>query len=1143
MAVVSPPPPPPRSNGMVRSATLHIALPTLASTSTPPLPPPVQTLPTVEENGVLPVSEKTTAAREKVASGGRGGEGFAPATLPPPTAPTPDNGCAIVGEEPAERRGSTSTTSSSQTLASTSSDMSFAGQDGKWHQMYPRPAKTGRGRRDSEVSAASHGEEACGSTGPKVSRWKALFSPSSTASSRSSTPLPPPSSTNGRPPSRLFGPRNSLASAAMAKSASADTPSASPARTPRASVYGGVGLTTAQDPQVLPTQGMGRRASEPLSPSLLQQQQATLPSAYSSSALPTSSTNPSARWKNPFSARPSTSSGLPNGTTSRPFGAPPPKSTSLHLLTEWTTPPISSSPSSSPTTTKKTRLRTRPSTSSGIPSSSFPTPARPTLGPPVGSSSELDDSFHLARAPLPAPIPAVTNGTSSSSAATGSPAKTLFAKKGRPSTSTGTPERAPTLSTSTSSSAMPLSSSLTHERSSSTVSEASSALEFLSSPTTNTKKKPSLSDSAFKAGKTLLSRRQHQRQPSHQRASSLGTDTGEDGVEELAPPSEEEILSWKRPGSRTGRSVGSSREMEGFLFGSSRGGRGGRERGWSAGSSSRRSGSDGAEGGPRRGSDSSEEVLVISSAGSRPGSGGAGAGGSAGGASAGREDGKKEADEAAFSVPPRTSALPLFPPASIASTSANTFTSTTSTTGPSPFPAAHFPSSSQKEGRRRSSASPRPNTAPALPGSLPNSGSSPFAPVMSKSTSITSNGLSAHSADTSCADGPGDDRNDPTSHLNVLDFIALDSGRADALPFRFPQSSPPKAGAFFPAPAVGAAALERQKSAGATSDGSAATNRISCVSLGSDEGMVLEGLDNPSVVGRTPVASSAGSSPVLLSVHKLEGEEKKATLPDAAGGRGEDEPTPRGNAIPAANGSRLPTSMQKLFASPAARLAAARPKTAAGTALARPSSRAANPPAALSTGIEVSTPKKQLQTSAIPLFPASRPRPAAPTHSMSSTSPSTSPARVRALSPSPVPPPRPPRAPTRPSPSTSPTTTPSKQPLVSNTAAWAPVPPASPPSLALGTSIARPVRSHERIGLGGTGRMQETLIIRAARRGSVEGAAGAGAGAPSRRSSVRRKAEGNKEEQGRRERRSFTPPPSPPESDETRARRTGEAQA
>ncbi|GAA5871244.1 hypothetical protein JCM8547_007233 [Rhodosporidiobolus lusitaniae] len=893
-------------------------------------------------------------------------------------------------------------------------------------------------------------------------------------------------------------------SAAMAKSASVDTPTESPARTPRASVF-------FDKPAAAPASaGAGRRASEPAAALL----SASLPPSHSSSSSPTTT-----RWRNPFSARPSTSAGAP-----RPFGST--SSTSFSTST----------PSPSPAKARNT-TRPRPATSSGplggfgSASLSSSAPSAAPRPPSTFFASDLNDAFHLARAPTPAhrlqqqqerqerdekeKDSTTTTALSSSSVRAFSP----FARRKSAGASASLGGCVAPVSTSPPATFSPLPSTTlpplpgataaatkeenTPSRSRTSSSSHSLPHSHLPDSPSIVRKKPSFSDAAAKAVAMFHLRYSHGNGSFSASFAQGGEDgAGQEEKEELSPPTEDEIASW-----RLGHMRGSKGSRGSWVEVSEM--RGGRKRGSSAGSA-------GAVRGIRGGSGGSEEedVLVIQS---RPQSradlvpvvlGAAaveeknkGEGGQ------GKEEEKREKIK---SNPPvsafnRTSAVPLFP-----------------SNSPSPSispssPSSPFPSSLKLlNGRRRSSA--RPKTAPT-------SSTSPFLPFSgSASTSSPVYAAEDDFAFPSPLDAPA------AAGLNVLDFIALDSGTAAPIPFRFPQQSPPKAGAFFPAPQVGAAALEmeRQRSEDTTSSSSSGGG----LSLGSETGMVLEGLENPGVLGQ------ARTSPVVpFSNGRTEGKEDEVVVVVQ---------------------SSLPVTMQKLFASPSRKSLSTNSSNVKGE-LASPSSRAAipQPPPSLAPVLPPSSTTSP--TAPIPSGLASFFSSASPISSRTSNRPSTASASLSSsagkplsaslslltsstpprpssslsstsFSPGVIPPPRPPRAATRPrSSSISSASGRPDRPLSSGQGqgqgqAWHPVsvspvvesaiplslasPTSSPPSASRTAQQKpiRPKRSVDRLALSARTSLEEE------EHGGENGREG--------------KKDAREKEKGR-----WTPPPSPPESD------------
>ncbi|GAA6003360.1 hypothetical protein JCM10207_000293 [Rhodosporidiobolus poonsookiae] len=1096
--------------------------------------------------------------------------------LPPSTVPSDPSGAAGLSlpsgisalpspvPSPDGRRGSASTQGS--TGSSAASTRSKGGEsfssNGREYKVYPRP------RRQSAASStapapeappmargASTTSQASSGTGSKLAqKWKAFFSPSSPSSSRQSASSAVSSRTSSNAPTPRPG------SSAMVKSASVD----SPALTPRASRYfangsGSIGPAAEASPAAAVTAAAttldARRASVPLSPRL------------ESAAVVQES--PTRRWKKPrFGARPATSSGTPGA-----FGQSNGLSASLPPSTAAPSASSSSSPappaaSSSPA---KARLRTRPATSSGAPSHSFGSSSNRAS---TFVSSELNDAFHLSRAPTPArpsssahaqeddgPSPVRAGGlaafgfgrrkstaallssstlsvdaASASGTGAGSKAPSVLSMSGSTSTATGA-GRLSCIAPIAESPTLPSNGAFTaHQRSTSAASSASTAASGSTSTPTQTlsgsttrargplgsslppsptsavfhesvyaqrdralshsglagpKKKPSLSEAALKA-RALLHRR-------HPGSGGGGEDAESEGAEELSQPTEEEIASWRRGHGHGRRSGSTGRDEMMEILGD--GGRGGRERSWSAGGGGARARSRSlgrmerlvvgaapsesqGEGAPtghgldRRGSDSSDDadVLVISS---RPQSRADVLNAAPALAPAPAEAKATFPTAPATAFPPRTSAVPLFPTRPHTATTAASVVPDQPTSSTSAFLSSKL----------FSPLALADDDAPA-------SSSPPFP------SSPTSASRARARPQAQADDG-----------LNVLDFIALDEGRTEALPFRFPQASPPKMGAFFPAPR-----LSRL--------GSAQSGESERMSLGSDEDMLLDALENPARLGSAKTAS-AGSSPLLFSA-------PRHVAPPSSSS--DDPSTPGGGA------SRLPAAMQKLFASPAlkgGRTAPDSPGSAMastfGGSLARtppplsvPSTRAAvpqSPPAAAAVHVHTSA----LPASAFsPSSPPSSPRkPASPVLSTSPPSsppqpqPLSAPAKPRrpsaasiasALSTSP-PPPRPPRASSRPGTSPSPSSSPEKPRTLGAGGAWAPVSPSTSPSNSKTGGASpdkRPVRPRK-----------SSVRLR---RGSASTSTGT--------EETPREAPG-----GLVERRKFTPPPSPPSSQEEGARR------
>ncbi|BGP18883.1 hypothetical protein JCM10213v2_006963 [Rhodosporidiobolus nylandii] len=849
------------------------------------------------------------------------------------------------------------------------------GKDGRAYQVYPRP----RQRRGSEQSAQSQKTDkgaGGGDKSPKTqrppSRWKAFFSPSSSSSAAS--------------------PALSAAAPAMAKSASVDSPSPSPhgsrTSTPRTTMYGSPASFALAD---------GRRASEPLSatPVPALNGRGTFPegpiAGLPAPAGAMQQKPEGGKWKKRLggtSSPPSASSDAAVSTsTAAPnpvhyaAGSPPPSPTTPRAVPR-PRPSVSTSipsPRSSLSSTSPTRVRSRPLSVIGLPS----------------SSSEFNDTLHLSRAPSPSspssspgkglrplslapyaapasprspPLPLeIRTGRRASLTLSGAAAGIALSPPGsptRPLSAYGT--RGPATPTranrrdrsgSLASSLLPASGPASPTGAafapmSTSLSSTSTSIVTATAASGQVRKKPSLSEAALKA---LMHLRPAAQNGAHDADAEHLAHRGAPSARDV--PSEEEILSWRRGSSRLGggygggygvgseSSLGSAGEMRDLL---------GRAR-------SRSFGTEAGAGSSRRGSDDADEVLIIAP---RPetktGRINVDAAAAALAAQQGEQDAverERAVEKAAAAAGAKPSAVPLFPSASAPGQAPAALPPPR--TIASPFP------TTGKVGPRRPSR--RPKTA----GAQPDSSASPFLTstlfphALGPVASQTSPSLSVSAAATAPSATPFPYGERPSARaqreregreqFNVLDFVAMDEESGEPLPPRVPVTAA-EAAALFPA----APKLERMGSDGTTSSG---------ISLGSDEGMVLSHLEDPGVLASVTGGgkSSARTSPLLPF--------SSASQPAPASAQ--------------ATTSKLPSSMHKLFstpfASPFSLSSAAKPKAPAPLSI--PSSRAGS---ALAFNPSPASPPQ----SAIPL---------SPTASGTGLGLSTS-----------TPPPRPPRAPRRP---------------------------------------------------------------------------------------------------------------------------------
>ncbi|GAA5977081.1 hypothetical protein JCM11641_001294 [Rhodosporidiobolus odoratus] len=839
----------------------------------------------------------------------------------------------------ANRRGSASTTGTAQTTATSSSNASstagsFVGNDGRAYQMYPRPRPEKSAKIVKATASGGKGKKAIegegeATRGKKGWRVKGLFASSSIDSSTAAPPTQSPSSTS--PPAHAsalpFAPSKASApsSRALQKAVSFDSPPASPSMLPRMSVYGGppgVAEMSQRAIEPLTATPAGRNAFPRLPP--LSGGRVKLERSTSSSGVtaPFGSAIPRPVR---FTARPATSSGAFNsrplsGFFSTSFSTPRDEPQASDL------PPAShlsraSSPAPAPASRPVSPAPSTPSTAHAPTSLSFrPASSTPSVSSVIGDTRRLSYISPIEESPPPSS--ATLLGASRSSAA--------VRRRSFPARASVDPASAARATRSIVPSSPPSSTT----RSTFPIRRPSSAMSG-SAPATPSasarqiRKKPSLGETALKAIMHLRP------------GSAAGLASDKDGG-----PCEEEIASWRM--SRVVKSEG--------------GDRGSRADGLGRESVRSRSGNLGASGPLTEGEctegTGSDEVLDIIA---RPESRLEGVG--------------PDNPDPTFPTAPRArpqhaSSLSDGPSPSAASP----FPSVRSSPFPTPHPAikaSPFPTTG-----RRPSAPAKSNPKYFAPGALPDSSVSPFLSSTLYSP-LTSNSGSPPSASPGLRARRRGREEEEDDSFNVLDFIAMDEGRAEPLPFRFPQAQSPRGGAFFPSPNAKAVEMARAKSADTVTLSSVGEDSLR---LGSGEAVILS-------LSAKMEMEAEGTGLGLATM--VEGGKASPLFPSPACG-GQHQKDTRVEKM--AGGSRLPQSMQKLFSSPGQLMSRSPSSSAALASPFSPSASAALPPDAPSPILPTFPPSPSRATSVFPLV----------------------------ASPPSSPPPRPPRSANRPSPHSSP---------------------------------------------------------------------------------------------------------------------------